>query len=101
MHIGVKLLYDHGETADRDITKGPLILIVNDSGKISIGEVRKNDLAFQMNATSRKVFRKVLTGFIITELNVKGGKVKGRRCPRMKSVLGRSSFALGCHAQTI
>ena len=46
MHIVVKFLYDHGETADRDITKGPLSLIVNDSGKISIREVRKNDLAF-------------------------------------------------------
>ena len=32
MHIGVKLLYNHGGTADRDVTKGLLTPTVNDSG---------------------------------------------------------------------
>ena len=32
VHIGVKLLYDHGGTIDQDITKGFPTLTVNDSG---------------------------------------------------------------------
>ena len=32
MHIGVKLLYDHGGIADQDVIKGLLIPTVNDSG---------------------------------------------------------------------
>ena len=32
MHIGVKLLYDHGGTTDRDVTKGLPTPIINDSG---------------------------------------------------------------------
>ena len=60
-HIRVELLYDHEGTSDRDI--------VDDSGKVSIGKGKKNDLAFQMTATSRKVLRKVLMGFTIMEPN--------------------------------
>ena len=67
VHIRVKLLYDRGGTSDRDVTKGLLTPIVDDSEKVSIGEIRKDDLAFRMNAASRKVLRKVLSGFIITE----------------------------------
>ena len=97
MHIGVELLYDHGGITDWDITKGLPTSTVNDSGKISVGEVRKNDLAFQMNVTPRKVLQKVLTGFIITEPDMKRGRIKRRRNPRMKRVLGWSSFLLRCH----
>ena len=32
VHIGVKLLYDHGGTADHDVIKGLPISTVNDSG---------------------------------------------------------------------
>ena len=101
MHIEVKLLYNHGGTTDWDITKGLPTPTVNDSGKISIEEVRKNGLAFRMNATPRKARLKVLMGFIITKLDMKRGRIRKRRCPRMKRVLGWSTFALGCHAQTI
>ena len=40
---------------------------MNDSGKVGVGEVRQNDLAFRMNATSRKVLRECLVGIIITK----------------------------------
>ena len=40
---------------------------MNDSGKVSVGEVRQNDLVFRMNATSRKVLRECLVDIIITE----------------------------------
>ena len=78
VHIGVKFLYDHGGTTNRDITKGPLTPMVNDSGKVSIGEVKKNDLAFRVNATPRKVLGKVLTGFIITEPDMKKARIRRR-----------------------
>ena len=68
-HIRVELLYDHEGTSDRDITKRLPTPTVDDSGKVSIGKGKKNDLAFQMNATSRKVLRKVLMGFTIMEPN--------------------------------
>ena len=32
MHIGLKLLYDHGGTTDRGVTKGLPAPTVNDSG---------------------------------------------------------------------
>ena len=46
---------------------------MNDSGKVSVGEVRQNDLAFQMNTLSRKVLRECLVGIIITELKRERG----------------------------
>ena len=57
-------------------------------------------MAFQMNALSRKVLKEVLTSLLITEPNVRWSRVKGRRCPRTKRVLGRSGFAFGCHEAT-
>ena len=54
-----------------------------------------------MNASSRKVLQKVLSGFIITEPNRKRSGVKGRRrCPRMKRVLGWSGFLFMWHDAT-
>ena len=32
---------------------------------------------------------------------MKRSRIRRRRCPGTKRVLGRSGFALGCHAQTI
>ena len=46
VHIGVKLLYDHGRTSDQDVTKRLPTPTVDDSGKVNIEKVRKDDLAF-------------------------------------------------------
>ena len=54
-------------------------------------------MAFRMNASFRKVLRKGLSDFIITEPYVRRSRVRRRRCPRMKRVLGRSGFAFRCH----
>ena len=40
MYIGVKILYDHDGTNDRDAIKWLPTSIVDDSGKVSIGKVR-------------------------------------------------------------
>ena len=54
-----------------------------------------------MNALSRKVLQKVLTGLLITEPNVRRSGVRGRsRCPRTKRVLGRYRFSFRCHDAT-
>jgi len=58
-------------------------------------------MALQMNATFLKVLKEVLLGLPITEPNVKSGNGIRRRKPGTKSVLNRSGFALGCHAQSI
>ena len=55
MHVGVKLLDQHGQTSDRDVTQWLPSPTVNDSGKVSVDEVRQNDSAFRMNTSSRKV----------------------------------------------
>ena len=54
---------------------------------------------FQMNATSRKILQKVLMGFIITELNKRGHRIK-RRCPGTKRVRGGEDLRLGAIEQT-
>ena len=82
MHIGVKLLYDHGGSSDPDVTKELPTPTVNDSGKVSIGKIRKDDLAFRMNVASRKVLRKVHTGFIITEPNMRRRRIRRRSLQR-------------------
>ena len=45
---------------------------MNDRGKVDVGKVRQNDLAFRMNASSREVLREVLSGLLIMEPNKKG-----------------------------
>ena len=97
VHVGVKLLDEHERTSDRDITQWLPFSIVNDSGKVSVGEVRQNDLAFRMNTSSRKVFRECLTGIIITKPKREGGRIRRRRSTRMKRVPGWSGFMLRCH----
>ena len=80
MHIGVELLYNHGGTSGQDVTNGLPTLTVNDSGKVSIEKIRKDDLVFQMNATLRKVLREVRMGLLIIEPNVRGDRInRGRR----------------------
>ena len=39
VHIGVKLLYDHGGTSDQDVTKGLPTPTVDDSEKVSIKKI--------------------------------------------------------------
>ena len=51
-----------------------------------------------MNTTFREVLQEVLLGLLITKPNVKWIRIR-RRCPRMKRVLRRSGFVLGCHVQ--
>ena len=60
MHVGVELLDKHERTGDRDVTQWLLSPIVNDRGKVGVGKVRQNDLAFRMNASSREVLQNAL-----------------------------------------
>ena len=39
MHIGVKLLYDHGGISDQDVRKGLPTPTVDDNGKVSIRKI--------------------------------------------------------------
>ena len=55
IHIRENLLHDHGETSDWDVTKELPTPTMTDSGKVNIEKIQKNDLAFRMNAPSRKV----------------------------------------------
>ena len=54
-----------------------------------------------MNAALRKVLREVRPGLLITETNVREGRINRGRCPEMKRVPGWSRLALlWCHEQT-
>ena len=100
VHVGVELLNDHGGISDRGTTKWLPTLTVDDSGKCSVREIRQNYLVFQMNASSREVLWEVLKGFLISKLNRRRYRIRGRGCPRKQRVLGQSIFALGCHEAT-
>jgi len=50
-----------------------------------------------MNASSRNVLRKILSSFIITELDVWGSRVRRSGCLGTKRVPGRSRFTFRCH----
>ena len=67
VQAGVKLLDKHERTGDRNVTQWLPSPTVNDRGKVGVSKVRQNDLAFRMNASSRKVLRECLKGIIITE----------------------------------
>ena len=99
MHVGVKLLNQHGRTSDRDVTQWLPSPTVNDSGKVSVSEVRQNDSMFRLNTSSRKVLWEFLSGILITEPNVRRSRIRRRQCPRMQKVLGRSWLMLRCHRQ--
>ena len=58
MYVGVKLLDQHRWTCDRDVTQWLPFPTVNDSGNVSVREVRQDDLVFRMNDSSRKVLKK-------------------------------------------
>ena len=97
VHVVVKLLDKHERIGDWDDTQWLPSLIVNDRGKVSVGKVWQNDLAFWLNATSRKVFQKCLKGIIITEPNVRRWRIRSRRSIRTKSVSGWSGFTFRYH----
>ena len=97
MHVGVKLLNQHERTCDRGITQWLPSLTVYDRGKVSVGKVRQYDLAFRMNASSRKVLQECLVGIIIMEPKRKRGRIRRRRGIGMKRVPSRSGFTLRCH----
>ena len=52
-----------------------------------------------MNAASWKVLREVRLGLLIMELDMGGGRIRGR-CPRTKRILRRSGFSFRCHRAT-
>ena len=97
MHVGLKLLDKHKRTGDRDVTHWLPFLTVNDSGKVSVGKVRQNDLAFWMNTSSRKVLRECLVGIIITEPKRERSRIRRWRNSGTKRVLSWSRFMLRCH----
>ena len=97
VHVGVKLLNKHERTSDRDITQWLPSPTMNDRGKVGVGKVRQNDLAFRMNASSREVLRKCLKGIIITELNIKRWRIRRRKSTKMKRVPGWNGFTFRSH----
>ena len=97
MHVGVKLLDKHERTCDWDVTQWLPSPTMNDRGKVSVGKVRQNDLAFRMNASSREVLQKCLKGIIITELDVRRRRISRWRSTGTKRVPSRSGFTFRCH----
>ena len=97
VHVGVKLLDKHERTSDRNVTQWLPFLTVNDRGKVDVGKVWQNDLAFRMNASSREVLWKCLKGIIITEPNMRRWRIRKQRSTGMKRVLGWSRFTFRCH----
>ena len=72
MHVEVKLLDQHRWTSDRGITQWPLSYTIDDSGKVGVKEVRQVDLAFRMNASSRKFSKKSNLAFSSQNRKEKG-----------------------------
>ena len=70
---------------------------MDNSGKVNVGEVCQDDLAFRMNASLRKVLKEVRFGLLITEPDVRGSRIKRSGCLRTKRVPGRIGFVFGCH----
>ena len=97
MHVRVKILDKHARTCDRDVAQWLPSPTVNDRGKVSVGKVRQNDLAFRMNGSSREVLRKCLKGIIITEPNIRRWRIKRWRSTGTKRVSGLSGFTFRCH----
>ena len=97
VYIGVELLNQHERTSDKLVTKRFPVPTVNDSGKVGVSKMTQDDSAFQMNALSRKVFRKCLVGIIVTETEREGCMIRRGRGTGMKRIPGQSGFTLRCH----
>ena len=95
MHVRVKLLDTHDRTSDWDVTQWLPFLTMNDSGKVSVGEVCQNDLAFRMNTSSRKVLRECLVSIIIMELKrERGAKLEDEEAPEWRGFRARVDLRL-------
>ena len=68
---------------------------MNDKGKVSVGKVRQNDLAFRMNASSREVLRKCLKGIIITEPDVRRRRIVDEEAPKRRGFRAGVDLRLG------
>ena len=97
MHVGEKLLDQHGRTSNRDAAQWLPTSTVNDIGKVSVCKVHQNDSAFRMNTSSRKVLREVLSGIFIIEPDIRRRRIRRRQCPRTNRVLRRSGLMFWCH----
>ena len=90
VHVGVELLNQHKRTSDGLVTKRLPFPTVNDSGKVGVSKMTQDDLAFRMNASSRKFFCKCLVGIIVMETEREGCMIRRGRGTRMKRIPGRS-----------
>ena len=97
VHVGVEILDKHERTCDRDVKQWLPSPTVNDRGKVSVGKVRQNDLAFRMNASSGEVLRECLKGIIITEPDSRRRRISRWRSTGTKRVPGKSGFMFRCH----
>ena len=97
VHVGVEFLDKHERTCDWDVTQWLPSPTVNDKGKVSVGKVRQNDLAFRMNASSREVLRECLKGIIIIEPDSRRRRISRWRGIGTKRILSKSGFTFGCH----
>ena len=68
---------------------------MNDRGKVGVGKVRQYDLAFRMNASSRKVLRECLKGIIITEPDSKGKGSVDEKAPERRGFRAGVDLCLG------
>ena len=68
---------------------------MNDRGKVGVGKVQQNDLAFRMNASSREVLRKCLKGIIITEPDSKGEGSVDEKAPERREFQAGVDLRLG------
>ena len=97
VHVGVEFLDKHERTCDWDVTQWLPSPTVNDKGKVSVGKVRQNDLAFRMNASSREVLRECLKGIIIIEPDSRRRRISRWRGIGTKRIPSKSGFTFGCH----
>ena len=97
VYVWVKFLDKHERTSDREVTQWFPFPTVNDSGKVGVGEVRQNDLAFRMNTSSRKVLRECLVSIIVMEPKRERSRIRRWRNSGTKRVPSRSRFTLRCH----
>ena len=79
VHVEVELLDKHERTCDQDVTQWLPSPTMNDRGKVDVGKVWQNDLAFRINATSRDVLWKCLKGIIIMEPDVRRRRIRRRK----------------------
>ena len=70
---------------------------MNDKGKVNVGKVRQNNLAFRMNASSREVLQECLKGIIIMEPDSKRRRIRRWKRTGTKRVPGWSGFTLRSH----